>query len=297
MNEYRRPMQPWPGLEHYGRTVRLDGRGLTLFLYEAGASDAPAMLLIHGLGDEADTWRHVVAPLAERYHVLAPDLPGFGRSDKPNRAYTLPFLRDTLLALMDALGLEQAALMGHSLGAVLAQLAALERPGRVPALSLVSGTLTSRAQKLNPVILQMAVPVLGDWMYNSLRGNPQTAYATLRPYYANLDGLPEADRKFLHRRVNERVWSDGQRRAFLSILRQLVWTQPRQQRRFEARLARLETPTHVVWGELDAINSIESGRALAAIQSTAKLTVLPGVGHLPHQEAPEAFLSAILTDQ
>jgi pimeloyl-ACP methyl ester carboxylesterase len=82
-------------------------------------------------------------------------------------------------------------------------------------------------------------------------------------------------------------------RAFLSILRQLVWSMPLQQKNIEAQLAHLTTPTHAIWGELDVINSVESGRALAAVQKSARLTVLPGVGHLPQQEAPKELLAVI----
>jgi pimeloyl-ACP methyl ester carboxylesterase len=285
-------MEPWPALAPYGRKVQLRS-GLTLFVFEAGAREAPALLLLHGLGDEADTWRHVFLPLAERFRVLAPDLPGFGRSDKPRRTYTLAFLRDTVIELMEAVGFDIAGLVGHSLGAVIAQLVALEHPARVRELILVSGSLTTRARKLNPVILQMALPFLGERMYTALRADPQAAYESLRPFYADLDALPEAERKFLYQRVNERVWSDDQRRAFLSILRQLVWVQPGRQRKLEARLAALTVPTRAIWGDRDAVNDIESGRALITIQKSATLTVLPGVGHQVPQEAPEEVLKVV----
>lgn len=293
MTSFQQPMQPWPALAPYGRTVRLRGGGLQIFLYEAGADEQPALLLIHGLGDEADTWRHVIAPLAERYHVLAPDLPGFGRSEKPNRAFTLAFLRDALIDLWETLGLSDVALMGSSLGGALAQSVALERPDRVTRLILIGGSFTARSQQLNPTILQMALPFLGERLYNSFRRDPQAAYDSLRPYYADLDSMPKADRSFLYQRVNERVWSDGQRRAYLSILRHLVWSFPLRQRAVEAQLARLSVPTLAVWGEHDHINSIESGRALIAIQPTARLVVVPGAGHLAHQEKPMEFLALI----
>ncbi len=286
-------MQSWPGLEPFGRRVALPKPGLSLFVYELGAADAPAMLLIHGLGDEADTWRHVLQPLAARYHVVALDLPGFGRSDQPQRIYSLAFLRDSLVALLDALGISSAALMGNSLGAMLAQTIALEYPARVRELILVDGTLTTRAQKLNPVILQMALPFLGERLYNGFRGNPQAAYDSLRPYYAHLNALSEADRQFLYQRVNERVWSDGQRRAYLSVLRQLIVSAPLRQRNWETRLAQLKTPTQAVWGGMDRINSLESARALLSVQPTAQLAVIPGAGHLPHQEKPKEFLQAV----
>lgn len=285
-------MQPWPALAPYARKMQLRS-GLTLFAFEAGPNDAPPLVLIHGLGDEADTWRHVIAPLADRHHVVALDLPGFGRSDKPRRTYSLALLRDTVVELMDAVGLHEAGLVGHSLGAVIAQSVALEHPPRVRELVLVSGSLTSRAQKLSLPLLQMALPFLGERMYNSLRADPDAAYATLRPYYADFDALPEADRNFLYQRVNERVWSDGQRHAFLSILRQLVWRMPTQQKQLEARLAQLAVPTRAVWGEADAINSVESGRALTAVQPGATLTVLPGVGHNVQQEAPNELVKVI----
>lgn len=292
MNPFQREMQPWPALAVFGRTVVL-ANGLMLFAFDSGATDKPPLLLIHGLGDEADTWRHVFAPLAERFRVVAPDLPGFGRSDRPAVTYSLAFLRDAVLGLMDALGLQRATLMGHSLGAVIAQHLALEQSGRVSDLILVGGSLTTRAARLNAVLLQMALPVLGERAYNALRADPNAAYESLRPFYGNLDALPEADRQFLYQRVNERVWSDGQRRAFLSILRQLVWVQPGQQKKLEARLATLTVPTRVVWGERDAVNSVESGRALIAVQRGATLTILPGIGHQVQQEAPEELLKVV----
>lgn len=293
MNEFQRPMRPWPGLETLGRMVRLPRAGLSVFVFEAGEPSAPAMLMIHGLGDEGDTWRHALLPLARAHRVAALDLPGFGRSDKPRRAYTLPFLRDVIAELLDVLGWTRAALVGHSLGAAISQMVALAQPTRITQLWLVSGSLTTRAQKLNPVVLQMALPFFGARLYNGLRGHPQAAYDSLRPYYANLDALPEAERKFLYQRVNERVWSDGQRDAFLSIVRYLAWSAPGQQRALEKQLAQLTVPTHALWGELDAMNSVESGRALAAIQPSARLTVFPGVGHNLHQDAPEKFLSVL----
>jgi len=297
MNEFQREMQPWPALAPFGRTVKLLRGGLSVFVYDSGASEKPPLVLIHGLGDEADTWRHVFAPLSERYRVVALDLPGFGRSEKPNRAYALSFLRDTVVDLLDTLKLSPATLMGSSLGAVIAQAVALAHPARVRELILLDGSITSRAQKVNPVILQMALPFLGERMYSGLRGHPQAAYDSLRPYYANLDSLPEVDRQFLYQRVNERVWSDGQMRAFLSILRQLVFSAPFRQKAQETQLAQLTTPTHAIWGELDVINAVESGRALVAVQKSARLTVLPGVGHLPQQEAPELIVKAVSSER
>ncbi len=97
-------MQPCPELAGYVQNVRLPRSGLNLFTYQLGDPNAPALVLLHGLGDEADTWRYVLAGIAERRRVIALDLPGFGRSDKPDAAYSVPFFQDSLLELMDTTG-------------------------------------------------------------------------------------------------------------------------------------------------------------------------------------------------
>jgi pimeloyl-ACP methyl ester carboxylesterase len=293
MSLYQRPMSPWPGLERYARAVRLPKDGLTLYTYDAGAGTAPPMLLIHGLGDEADTWRHLMPPLSADRRVVALDLPGFGRSDKPERPYTIRFFQNIVIELLDTLAVQRATLIGHSLGAVIAHSVALNYSERVERLILIDGSLVARSQKIDLATMLFLIPGLGEWLYNRLRRDPQAAYRTLAPYYGCLDELPAADRTFLFERVNERVWSDGQRRAFFSTFRNLARWLPDQQRDLASRLSTLGVPTLVVWGEADRINSIENGRALAELQPAARLVVVPDAGHNVHQENAEAILKAI----
>jgi pimeloyl-ACP methyl ester carboxylesterase len=286
-------MQPWACLAPYARSLRLPESGLDLFLYEAGPAEAAPLVLVHGLGDEADTWRHILPTLAKTRRVVALDLPGFGRSAKPQRSYTISFFQETLLELMDALAIPSAALVGHSLGAVIVQSTALRAPERVAHLALVDGGLVARTQKLDLATLAFIVPGLGEWLYNRLRKDPQAAYQSLEPYYNHLEDLPEAERAFLFQRVNERVWSDGQRKAFFSTLRNLARWLPAQQKSLPERLAHLEVPTLVVWGEQDQINKVENGRLLAAAQPSARLVIVPGAGHNVQQDNPQALLDAL----
>jgi pimeloyl-ACP methyl ester carboxylesterase len=291
VNPYPGPMAPWPALAPYGRLVT-PANGRRLFVYEAGAASAPALVLVHGLGDEADTWRHIFEPLAERWHVIALDLPGFGRSDAARR-YRLPVLRDALLSLLDELGLESAILMGSSLGAMLAQMAALKAPERVASLILVDGALVVSGGKPSWAMLRMALPIVGRRIYTGYRRNPRAAYDSLRPFYANLDGLPPEDRQFLFQRVNERVWSDTQMHAYLGLYGDLVWSAPRRQRLLAA-LAQSSTPLHLIWGERDTIMPVSMAQPVRDAQPAAPLTIIPGAGHLPHQERPQAFVEAVL---
>lgn len=295
MNPYQQPMQPWPALEQDVRTIDLPRSGLTLHVYDVGAKDAWPMLLIHGLGDEADTWRHLIPPLAAGHRVIAPDLPGFGRSEKPTEACSVPFFQGILLDLLDSLAITRVTLVGHSLGAVIAHSLALNCPERVDRLILIGGSLVVRSQRVDLLTMLFLIPGLGEWLYNRLRKDPEAAYRTLEPYYSHLDRLPAADREFLFRRVNKRVWSDKQRWAFLSAFRNLARWIPGQQRDLPARLAAADVPTLAVWGKADRINTVENGRALVEAWPAARLVVVPAAGHNVHQENPEAVVEAIQT--
>jgi pimeloyl-ACP methyl ester carboxylesterase len=296
LNEFQKPMQPYPGLEQYAQTVDLPRNRLRLFYYAAGAPQQPAALLLHGLGDEADTWRYLIEPLSSRWRVIAPDLPGFGRSEKPKRAYTLEFLRGCLFELLELLSVRQVLLVGHSLGGMLAHGMLLEQPGRTSGLILLDGALLTRTQRLSPQLLLFLTPLLGEWLYTRLRKDPQAAYATLHAYYANMEKLPQAERDFLFYRVNQRVWSDDQRRAYFSTLRNMVRSISRLQKDLPARLAQLHTPTLILWGEKDRLNPHENGTALAQIQPDARLALIPEAGHMPHQERHQAVLGEVLNE-
>jgi pimeloyl-ACP methyl ester carboxylesterase len=299
-NPYLQPAQPWPGLAQYSRRVALpDGSWLHVYdsaLKEPTAADAENQiaLLVHGLGDDADTWRYLFEPLSRHRRVLALDLPGFARSDPAPGKYSPGFFKDILLALLDALEISQATLIGHSLGAMLSQYLALEQPSRVGRLVLLSGGVVARFQKINRELLLYLLPVIGEWQYNRLRRSPQQAYETLRPYYASLDALPESERSFLFERVNQRVWSDTQRAAFLSTLRSLARWAPAQRRFLEDRLAHTLTPTLLVWGDQDAINSLDNGRYTVHIHPAIKLVVLRQAGHNLQHEQPQGLMQSIM---
>ena len=291
-NPYQQPMPAWPTLQAYASQVILPD-GLHLHCYDSAGSGEPVFLLIHGLGDEADTWRGVFPALAQHGRVIAPDMPGFGRSDKPKTAYTIMYFCRVLLALMDQLQVERATLAGHSMGAVIAHQLALENPPRVSRLALLSGSLVASVTRLDLGTLLFLIPGLGEWMYNRLRRDPQAAFRTLAPYYRSLDGLPQAERDFLFQRVNQRVWSDDQRDAFLSALRGLAGWAPGQQKTLPVRLPGVVVPTLAVWGAADRINSIENGRLLARLQPSARLVEIPGAGHNLHQEDPQAVIKIL----
>ncbi len=288
---YLKPMQAWPELAPYAQEITLQQSSLRLHIYDAGPPDAPVLLLVHGLGDESDTWRHLIHPLSMHQRVIAPDLPGFGRSD-PLPSYAIPDIIHVLLDLLDTLSISSATLVGSSLGGMLSHAIAIAYPDRVQGLVLIDGHLAANKQKLSLGSLLFMVPGIGEWLYNRYRKHPQAAYASLRPFYANLENLPAADREFLFQRVNERVWSDRQRRAYLATMRNTASWMIAQQRALRDNLKALAVPTLVIFGEEDHIIPIENAYMLPELQSTAQLVILPGVGHLPQQEAPQTLLAS-----
>lgn len=291
---YRGEMQPWPALAPYARRVLLPRNRVELFLYDANPSEAQTLLLIHGLGDEADTWRYLLPELSRNYRVIALDLPGFGRSQEAPAGCNAPSNQAVILELLDTLGIKSAVLVGHSYGAVLAEALARESTQRVLGLALLSGTLTMTSARIDMATLLFMVPVVGEWLYTRLRRDPEAAYRTLTAYYLSLANMPSEDCSFLYQRVNERVWSDRQRKAFFSALRDMARWLPAQQKKFRQAGNLGALPILVLWGKEDRMTDIRSAHEFVAQQPAAQLVIVADAGHNLHQEKPSLVVNAIL---
>jgi pimeloyl-ACP methyl ester carboxylesterase len=136
----------------------------------------------------------------------------------------------------------------------------------------------------------MQIPIVGEWLYTRLRRNPDAAFGTLNNVYYRLEDMPKADQAFLYDRVNQRVWSDEQRRAYFSTLRNLIPWMKSIQRDLPSKLRQLEIPTLVLRGEYDGLFSETQADQLLNLQPNVTKFTIKDAGHLPHQEAPEAFI-------
>jgi len=292
-NTFTEPMDPWDQLQPFTKRIKIFKGSQNIFYFEAGKENDPVIFMIHGLGDEADTWRHVIPSLAEDYHIIAIDLPGFGRSDKPHRKYSPKFLLESIVAVMDKLELTSPILIGSSLGGILSQKLALDYPDRIAGLILVGGSFLQIEPMQDWSLRLMQVPLLGKWLYTRLRKDPDAAFDSLRNVYADLDNMPKSDRDFLFTRVNKRVWDDGQRHAYLSVLRNLADWVSENQDGLADKIAGLTTPTLVIRGENDPLYPKENAIKLVELQPEVSMATIKGVGHLPHQEDPDAFLAVV----
>jgi pimeloyl-ACP methyl ester carboxylesterase len=288
-------MQYADALAPYGTTVALDD-DTQIAVVDTANRDKPALMLLHGLQDEADSWQRLVPLLRDRFRIIAPDLPGFGRSDKRARRYTIPFLADAVLQTATRLGVGQAVYAGNSLGAMIAEYIALTQAPRVTRLVLISGTLSITKQPpssggslINRVFADRAERAYFD----KLRADPNAAFETLRAYYHDLDGLPEAQRTFLFRRVNARVNDEAQRRAAFSIRANMALFFVRNLAMIRRGVPKLGMPVSVVWGANDAIFPTANGPARKALQAGAEYIELPDCGHLPQQERPDDMAAVL----
>src|SRR2546425_998710 len=122
----------------------------------------PAVVLVHGLGGFAESWRHTLRGLAARTTVYALDLPGFGASAKPRTRYRLPYFAGALHGFMEALGIQGASLVGHSLGAAVAVTYAVTHPARAERLALVGGVVPGFGYRPSWVYRLVAPPLIGE---------------------------------------------------------------------------------------------------------------------------------------
>jgi len=292
----------WPSLETYAKlfpSKRFPG----LFYYDydsqsASRSGKPVLILIHGLGDEADTWRHLIPLLsAAGYRTLALDLPGFGRSPV-SRYSSLGRHRDAVLELAEAVSgtdnKQEIVFIGSSMGAVVAEAAALAANApAIKALVLMDGCIPAQYPGSAQIFFS-ALPFTGKKWYRSFRNNPQKAWQSLTSYYADINSLPETDKEFLRGRVMDRVLSPSQERGYFSSLRSMIFQSLRSS--YYRRIRDWPGKIALIWGKEDLMMPRSVAQSFIKLrgEKTTEFTLISGAGHLPHQEKPAETAEAIL---
>lgn len=246
----------------------------------AGPPDAEPLLCIHGLGATKGSFLPTIAALApEGIRVIAVDLPGFGDSHKPlDGGYDAPWFAAALAELLDELGLDSAHLAGNSMGGRVAIELALQEPGRVESLSLLSPALAWLKPRSWTWLLRHPLPRLG-----LIQPTPRAA---VEPIVRRL--VPGGDDGWTAAGVDEflRGYLKARGRfAFYEAARNIYMDEPHGVEGFWKRLAQLGPRSLFVWGREDQLVPISFMKHVEAALPTARHLELD-CGHVPQLEAP-----------
>jgi pimeloyl-ACP methyl ester carboxylesterase len=255
--------------------------GVRLHVLDTGPRTAPAIILLHGFGASLQSWDGWAPVLAAQFRVIRFDLPGFGLTGiDPTGDYSDARAVQVLLALMDHLGVARASLIGNSLGGKMAWLCAATHPERVDRLVLVSpdGFASPGFEYNTPA----KVPAVAALLPYTLP-RPMVR-SMLAPAFGNPAALTD-DRVTRYR---DMMLAPGVRRAMVARMAQVMLVPP------EPLLRRIEAPTLIVWGEKDAMIPFRNAADYLRLIPHARLLALPGLGHVPQEEAPAETVQAVM---
>lgn len=266
-------------------------RNLEIAYLESGVGNDETMVLLHGLGSNAKAWLKNIDTWGERYHVIAIDLPGYGRSTKGDLPYSLSFYAQVVVELLDGMGIDHAILAGHSMGGQIAIIAGLEYPDRVSDLVLFAPAGVESFEKGE-----------GQWLRGAL--TPEFVHdTTIRNIainlHANFHDTPESAEFMITDRIQVRGASDFDEYCY-AVSRNVgaMIDEPTSR-----RLDEITQPVLVVFGENDALipnpylhggRSASIGRIADTQIPDSTLLMVPDCGHFVQFERPDVVNQAVL---
>jgi len=260
-------------------------RGVRTRVLEAGLESAPALVLIHGFLTSRRAFDEIIGDLSRRFHVIAPDLPGFGESEKPSPArysYGIEAYAEAIVDLIAAFGVGRASVLGHAMGAAIGLTLAAEHPELVQRLVLEDPLCYPAPMSFRARL--PLVPVVGSVLFKQLYGR-----ALFRAYFRDEvygPGFPPPlERIDAH---YDMFNSPSARESAYAVMRATLDTRP-----VVARVTRVNTPTLVIWGRDDRIYPSVSAGRLARELPRAKLEIM-SAGHSPHEEKPRELIALLV---
>jgi pimeloyl-ACP methyl ester carboxylesterase len=257
------------------------------------------VVFIHGLGSSGYMeWRYNLEIAAARHRVFAPDLPGYGRSEKPRARYTIPYFARFIQRYMADRGLRSATLVGASLGGRIALEVALEEPHLARKLVLVNtlGLGMPKVRMPHMAYGLVTIPRLGEavmrFTRDALHWAPPNMIRRVAARYAGGSSDLEAalDDTYLDN-LREMYSTDEFRSAYLSTVRSLI--RPGAilggHHDVTGRLNELKIPVQLIWGANDPLFPLAHAARAHSLIQRSRLAVIEGAGHTPESERPEEF--------
>jgi pimeloyl-ACP methyl ester carboxylesterase len=257
------------------------------------AGTGPALLLLHGIGNNCMTWAGVIERLAESHTVIAPDLLGHGASDKPRGDYSIAAYANGMRDLLSVLDIEKATVVGHSLGGGIALQFAYQFPERCERLALVgSGGL---GPELSAGLRAATLPG-AELVLTALTG-------VSLPLRMGFQALDRVGHVAGWRRVRDLAEAGDAllalktvqaRRAFLRTLRGVVDARGQAVTALDRLYLANAIPMLVIWGSRDPIVPARHAETVRTLVPTARVEVFERAGHWPHLDDPDRFCDVLL---
>ncbi|MBW3639562.1 MAG: alpha/beta fold hydrolase [Actinobacteria bacterium] len=272
------------------RSREVTAMGVRTLYLEAGPSDGPPVLLLHGLGATNASMLPVLADLAVDHRVLAPDSPGFGASDAPKGPYSPAWFAAWVEAFQRETGSRGAVVVGNSLGGRIALECGLTHPDSVRALVLLTPSPAFRRLRqyvpmvrlLSPELARLPLPLTHRLVVEGIRVMFSDPDRLPRAWYDA--AADEAVRVFRLR---------GHRVAFFSCARQIYLDEAYGRHGFWQRLPGLLPPALFVWGDRDRLVPSSFARHVADCLPSAGQIVLEDCGHVPQFEHPAETMAMV----
>jgi pimeloyl-ACP methyl ester carboxylesterase len=258
-------------------------RGFDIAYTEAGDPEDPDLVLLHGINAAASNheFHTVFETLAEEYHVIAPDLPGYGHSDRPPLLYSASLLTTFVRDFLDDES-ESATVVASSLTGAYASLVAGDTD--IEELVLVCPTDSSMGGRNVARRSLLRAPLLGEALFNLVVSKPSIRHFHEDHGYYDMDNLADE--------VVDYEWTSGHQPGARFAPASFVSGFLDPEEDLGEALAELEVPVTLVWGEDAEITPLSSGRELAD-RADATLVVFGDSLLLPHVEHPEQFVSVV----
>jgi pimeloyl-ACP methyl ester carboxylesterase len=248
--------------------------------------NGPAVVLLHGLLGSARAWYPCFSRLGQGSFVYAVDSLGIGESERvPGLDASLAAHADRMAEFLTAAGIDRADITGTSHGGAVAMMLAARHPERVR--SLVLHAPANPLSLLGDPMVRFYRTSLGRWFAHQVPSLPEKLQElALGRMYGN--------NKVVRHEVLDRYMSSLRVPGTVQHVMNIIECWFEDMRQLGAVLDKLrDVPTLLVWGTHDRAVSLESGRQLEKLLHRSELVILPGVGHLPHDEAPLAFADVV----
>ncbi len=243
--------------------------------YLESGNSTKTLVLIHGLGASAERWEKIIPFFEKDFHVVIPDLIGFGYSDKPPTDYTIDYFSKFLEKFLDSINVKNPILIGSSLGGQISAEYTAEHPTNVEKLILVSPS----------GIMNQSTPALDAYIMAALYPNEQNA--------KNAFELMEGSGKSVNQEIIDgfvkRMKLPNAKLAFMSTILGL-----KNAKAISEKLHSITVPTMIVWGSDDPVIPIQHASEFVESIPNCKFFKMDGIGHTPYVQDPSSFASTVI---